>query len=146
MPKGFMPQGIFDLGAVTIAWINMAAGSPLEQMAESLAESYRRLYPEEGLVGEWISAASKIDSVLETFFPGIGKKEKAAILRQLQYCVKEFNPDGTKRKKNFFRKTKYIDEKERNQKRVGQFLINLICYHLRIQNGSLPFMPPKWTL
>jgi hypothetical protein len=66
---GYMPQDLFEFGAVTIAKIHVSGGRSIEDLAMKLSEDYKYDYLEDGLLGDWVEAARSVVHMIRTYSP-----------------------------------------------------------------------------
>lgn len=136
-----MPQDVFDMCAVTAARFQDADEVGIEEFARRIAERYRRDYIDDGFEVDVISAAHHLVKLMEGFFPG---QKVSASLRQIQYCIKRFRPDG--RKKPFFQGQWFNQQKSPLNDRVKKCVSNVAVFHLGTLSGKFPIAPEGWSL
>ena len=135
--SGYMPQRVFDVGALTIAFIHLKTGERIEIVAQQAFQQYEKSYLDDKILLQWIDATKEALKSLDTLFPNIDKETKIATLVHLKNCVAKYNLDGTKRKKRLLAGTLFNKENEPNHQRVKQFLAHLSTYHLFLQSGKI---------
>ena len=64
---------------------------------------------------------------------------------QLQFCVKEFNNNG-ERKKKIFDVTFFDNEKSQIPDKLGSWSSQLNSYSLSVLLGRIPLPPDNWSL
>ena len=135
--SGYMPQRVFDVGALTIAFIHLKTGEPIETVAQGAFQHYEKSYLDDKVLLQWTDAAKAALKSVDTLFPNIDKETKIGSLVHLKNCVDKFNLDGTKRSKRLLGGTLFKKEKEPNHQRVKQFVTHLVTYHLLLLNGEI---------
>lgn len=136
-----MPQDVFDMCAVTAAHFKDSDEVGIEEFARRISERYRRDYIDDGFEADVISAAHHLVKLMEGLFPG---HKVSASLRQIQYCIKKFHPDG--RKKSFFQGQWFNQQKSPLDDRVKTCVSNVTVFHLGTLSGKFPVAPEGWTL
>jgi hypothetical protein len=141
-----MPQEVFDLGAVTIAQLNLTTNMPVSAIAQEAAKGYQKSYKNDRFEQDWIKAAELIILMFQDLFKGSSNQVVAEVLRQMQFCIKYFNLNGSRRKRKFLGGTFFNKEKKANPRRIDQCIENLLCYHIKTARGQIILVPPNWHL
>jgi hypothetical protein len=65
---------------------------------------------------------------------------------QLQFCIKEYHPDGSKKKMKLFNGTFFNYENQQIPEKVKNCMRHILSYHLHIMNGVIPIAPAGWKM
>ena len=137
---GYMPERVFEYGAISIAMLHVGTGRPIEEMARTVFQNYEGSYLDDNVLEQWIEAAGEAVEAIDRLFPDIDDKdEKVGTLKTLQQSVKNYAPDGKKRRKKVLGGTRFNKEKEPNYERVDQFSQHLMIYHVLLRLGKIDF-------
>lgn len=154
----YMPQDVFDMGAVTLALAKRLKSDSSLTKAQSLASSYRRHYEDEGLEADWEAAA---DLVLDFLLPICERAVRACgdaveadavtsavddAVTQLQYCIENYTPDG-QRKPGGLRGTHANRSEEEISDKPVTCKRDIMSYHIfTTLTGTIPMRPKGWSL
>ena len=138
----YMPQDVFNMCAVTAAQNNASEGTTIEQFAKRVSDEYRRYYIDDGFEEDIVLAARNVVKFIESSFPGT---KAATAVRQLQYCIRKFQPSG---KKKFFLQVGTIFDRQKVPlpNRVSQCVADVVVFHLGTLSGAFPLAPNGWSL
>ncbi len=138
----YMPQRVFNMCAVTAVQYSITSeGVTVEEFARQVSDKYRRNYIDDGYEKDIVLAALKLTSFIESSFPG---RKAATAVRQLQYCVNKFHPNG---KRRFFSGgTIFNRQRSPLPNRVSQVLKDIVVFHTGSLSGSFPLAPRHWSL
>jgi hypothetical protein len=132
-----MPQRVFDVGALTIAFLHLRTEKPIETFAIQVLREYERSYLDDNVLSQWIDAANLAIKTIDTLFPGAAKDVQIATLVHLKNCVVKYDPDGKKRPKRLLGGTWFNKDKEPNHQRVTDFVKHLMTYHFLLMSGEI---------
>jgi hypothetical protein len=139
----YMTQEIFDMCAVTAAKVGSGTEKSIEKAADLIAQNYTSTYADTNLAQDIALAAHKAIKFMEDSLP---QGSMVANCTQLQFCIKEYNPDGKKKRKKLLGGTLFNYEKRPIPDKVKGCITNLLAYHLYILNGNIPMAPENWRL
>lgn len=136
MNHGFMPDHVFNVGAVVIAKIFVETGQPIRESACNLAEKYRRGYEDDDFEKLWVIVArSLIDS-------GGDKQRLWAKLHLLLFFVSEYDADGVRRKRKLLNGAVFNKQREPVPDRIEKFGFAYAKFLTLLATEKLP-LPPK---
>lgn len=143
MPR-YMPQEVFNLCAVTTAKMSAMTGAAIEGYALKMADAHRT-YADDPiyLAADIESSAEKIISFLSSLFP---KEVIPGACTQLQYCIKHFCTDGSKKRRRIFGGSLFNYERSEISNKVKQCTTTIATYHAAVVSGLIPLTPDGWTL
>lgn len=144
--KGYMPQDVFEMAAVTIAKLHFATGKRLDELSSKILSGYKADYLDDGFALDAVEAAKGVIQVLQTSFPGSDDSTLAVSCTQLQYCIKRYRPDGSKRGRRLFGGTLFNNQKQSNPIRVQECLRDITVYSVGTMSGKFPIAPHGWSL
>ncbi|MBY0247199.1 MAG: hypothetical protein K2Q17_05980 [Nitrospiraceae bacterium] len=137
----YMPQHVFNMCAVTAVQFIDSEGTTIEEFAKRISDSYRRHYIDDGYEEDIVLAARNIEKFIESSFPDT----KATVaVRQLQYCIKKFHPNGKKR--FFLQGIIFTQQNSPLSNRVKQCINDVVVFHLGTLSGKFPIAPHDWSL
>ena len=139
----FIDQEMFNLCALTVLKFSNVKGFTPKRVAKEVASEYGSDYCDEGLDLELELAADVLREALNILIPHADPSSAAT---QLQYCVKNFHIDGTKKQKNFFVGSEFSGEERAISNKVQDCLIEITSYHLLVESGKIPLAPTGWTV
>ena len=142
MPK-FIDQELFNMIAVTALKISTISGESLASVSESVTKNYSRTYQDSNLCNEIIDSAEKIESFLTEALPE-GSLRSACT--QMQYCIKNFKSDGSKKRKKILNGAWFSGENQEIENKVGRCAAIIITYHLLVVGGKIPIAPKGWSI
>ena len=139
----FMSQELFDMSAVTAAQIAAVTDHSIQSAARLIGRQYNSSLDDINLNIEIADAAGQISSFLKN---RISTGNIAPACSQLQFSIKSFNLDGTKKRKKIFGGLFFNSEKKQIGNKVENCVKNIISYHSLVVVGALPLAPSGWTL
>lgn len=108
-----------------------------------IAESFRESYKDENIVKDIGEAGREIALLLEKTFP---REELHNQFAQLQFCIKKYKPDGTKRPFRIFNGVLFSAEKSPIQNLAKDCVADIAAYISLVSKGAIPKMPLGWKL
>lgn len=139
----YMPQQLFNMCAVTTAKISVATEQPVEAIALQVTASYTDTYKDVHLAEEVAEAASRIAALLKGTMPD---GSLGGALTQMQFCIKNYSPDGKKLRGKILGGTWFNKEPKPIEDKVGVCFANVAAFHILTINGQVPIAPRGWTL
>lgn len=136
----FIDQELFDMCALTV--LKYSNDEFFHEAARITASSYDGDYQDVD-PAELIIAAEKLREAFGILLP---HSDPSAAATQLQYCVKKFNLDGSKKRTKLFGGTWFSGEREPIMNKVDRCLHNMTTYHTLVMAGVIPLAPKGWTL
>lgn len=137
----YMPQRVFNMCAVTAVQYNASEDTTIEEFAKRIADSYRPYYLDDGYEEDIVLAARNVAKFIESSFRDT---KASAAVRQLQYCIKKFHPNGKKR--FFLQGTIFTQQKTPLPNRVSQCVNDVVVFHLGTLSGKFPIAPKDWSM
>jgi hypothetical protein len=134
---GYMPERVFEVGALTIAYIHASTGKPIEAVAQEAWAHYSKSYLDDNILAQWIEAADHASTAIDAMFPNMTKEVNVSTLVHLKNTVTDYNRDGSKRAKRLLGGTWFNKEKKPNYQRAQQFVTHIATYHVLLMNGSI---------
>lgn len=135
---GYMTQEIFNMCAVSTAKLSAASSKTLEEMATLIGNNYKNTYQDKHLVSDIEFAAKK---VIEFMLGVLPAETLVGNLTQMQFCIKNYNLDGTKKRMKIFGGTFFAQEKQENTDKVQSCLVNIATYHFLVIRDTIPIAP-----
>jgi len=139
----YITQELFNMCSVMALKISCAKGSSIREASNLVASHYSSDYSDTHLTASIESAALSIKEFMEESLPEGDMIENCT---QLQFCIKEYNPDGTKKKKKFFGGTFFNNESKEISDKPKMCMRDILAYHLNIMNGAIPIAPANWRM
>ena len=139
---GYITQELFNMAAVTTAKISAASEHSIEFVAELLANDYSK-YQDQDLSGNIATAAVRVIDFIQNALP---PETLVGGLMQMQFCIKHYHPDGTKKARKLFGGTFFKKEKCELEGKIDQCMKDVMTYHLLVINGSIPAAPDGWRV
>lgn len=138
-----MTQQYFDMAAVVVAQVAVFTGKTEEQVFEEIMTStlVKRAYDDTLESAEVVKSAKRIREILKEFFP---IEETSENFTQLKFCVRNYKPDGRKRRKRLFGGTKFNYEKSPINNLAENCVTNMTCYVFNTYSGTIPIHPNGW--
>ena len=141
MPK-YITQEMFNVCVITAAKYAHGNSKNYHEAGQLVAESYEREYADENLASYIaLEAEQTVKHITEKLPPN----NLVATCYQLQFCVKEFNNNG-ERKKKIFDVTFFDNEKSQIPDKPGSWSSQLNSYSLSVLLGRIPLPPDNWSL
>jgi len=142
MPR-YISQDTFDT-AVVIATEHLMFNPPaFIDVVFKIAESFKEDYKDENLVKEITHAGGEIALLLEKAFT---PEELHVQFAQMQFCIKNYKPDGIKRPFKIFNGVLFSSEKSPIQNLAKNCTADLAAYISLVSKGTIPKMPVGWKL
>lgn len=129
--------------AVFAAKIAAGTDHSILSAANLIASQYQSIYADLNLAGDIAAAVEQITSFLTSVFP---PNTLIGNCTQLQFCIKKYYRNGSKKRKKLFGGTFFNAEKTELSEKVKTCVSNIAAYHLRVIDGTLPITPIGWTL
>ena len=139
----YMPQQLFNMCAVAAAKFSLLHGEPIEPVSEYVAQQYSHMHRDEHLLEDIATAAKAILQYLRSAGPEHLLLEH---LRQMEFCIKHYEPDGRKRPTKLFGGSWFNKEQAPLQDKAKHCVAHILAYNLRVIGGSIPVAPPGWRL
>lgn len=142
----YMPQELFEMCAVSVARWHLESNKErsIEELSKLISSQYEGDYANDGFEKQIADAAQDIIRTLDSQF---STEEMPAALRQMQYCIKNFHPNGKRKRKRFFDGTWFrADKKSGATDRVERCVKDIFIYHVGAMTGIIPLAPNDWTL
>lgn len=139
----FITQEMFNMFAVSAAKISVASGKNIREAIEIIMSNYAGTYLDASLVYEIEIAADKAKKFMLDVLP---PETLVSNLTQMQFCIKHYNPDGSKKRKKLFGGTFFNKEKNEVDNKAENCLANIATYHMLVVSGSIPIAPRGWSL
>ncbi len=137
----FITQELFNMCAVAIAKLSHESGQSVENVATIIASDYSNTYKDTELSQKLELAADEIIEYLLT----ISTPEKfPAYYTQLLFCIKLYNPDGSKKKRKILGGTLFNKEKKEIINKIQICTVSVTKYLQLVHNGSIPIAPQGW--
>lgn len=132
----FITQENFNMKAVSAALISAESGKTIGEVVALINRSTS--FKDKNLAQDIEIAANKV----KDFALGVLPPEAlTAYLAQMQFCIKNYNPDGTKKRKKILNGEFFNKEKEEITNKVKNCVANIGMYHVLVIAGSIPFAP-----
>ena len=132
----FITQGGFDMNAASAALISEESSKTIGEVVELINRTTS--FKDKNLSQDIEIAATKI----QNFALGVLPSEAlTAYLAQMQFCIKNYNPDGTKKRKKILNGEFFNKEKKEITNKVKNCIANIGMYHTLIIHGSIPIVP-----
>jgi hypothetical protein len=128
--------------AVTAAKISAASKRPVEDVASELTSSYSE-YQDRSLATEIAEAAYNISGFIQKELP---PESIVGNLTQIQFCIKNYHPNGNKKRSRILGGTFFNKERKELEDKVKQCVANVATYHYLVINGTIPIAPQGWSL
>jgi hypothetical protein len=142
--SGYMPQRVFNAGALAIAILHLMNGMEIEKLVAKLAEGYRRSFKDDKVFEEeLIQATIELINVFSNQFP---REQLSSAFHQLQFCAVNYDRQGKKIRKKIFGGTIFTKVKKPNPTRIQDCVRDMIIYHTFSMNGHVPLAPDGWSL
>jgi len=141
--NSYMTQQLFNMCAVTAAKIAATSGESVDSVSTRLAKDYRSSYQDEHLAEDIAAAATHINKFLQSTLPA---GTLVAGLTQMQFCIKHFRVDGSKRPFRLLRGAWFNKERAPLQDKVKQCVNQIAIYHIRVVSSSIPIALRRWHL
>lgn len=139
----YISQDTFDTAAV-IATGHLLFNPPgFVDVVFKIAESFKEDYKDESLVKDIADAGREIAILFEKAFP---PEELHKELTQIQFCIKNYKPDGTKRPFRIFNGVLFSSEKSPIQNLAKNCSADVAAYISLVSKGTIPKMPTGWKL
>jgi len=129
--------------AVSSAKISAATDKTIEEATVIIISHYEDTYRDANLVQDLETAANKVKEFMLGALP---PETLTGNLAQMQFCIKNYNLDGTKKRKKIFEGTFFNKEKKEISNKVENCLANIATYHLLVIGGSIPIASQGWSL
>lgn len=139
----YIDQELFNMCAVTALKIGCASGQSVASASQLIAKEYSRSYQDKSLAEEIEDAANKIAEFLSHALPN---SSIASACTQMQYCIKHFNLDGSKKRKKILGGVWFTGETKELDNKVDTCAVNIITYHMLVIGGTIPVAPRGWNL
>jgi len=144
MPRKYMPQDVFDMGAALIAKLHISTDEDISILAGKLHENYRHSYIDDGLQEDWAEAAQTLLTLAR------GRFSDASVLfglfRHMMFFVREYNLDGSRKRRRIFGGTWFSGERSPNPNRLKDCLRTYMIFNVLVDSGQIPFPPDDWSL
>ena len=137
----YMPQEVFDYGAINLAMIAYLGGDVLEG-AKKIASDYERVYLDRGMARQWLQAAQEIQRTLPTLFlqAGMDDAKYVSACRSIAMAMEKYAPTGA-RKRRFLRGAAVSGAVTPVLDKVRACVANVTLYHIGIINGRIDLKP-----
>ncbi|MGD9642970.1 MAG: hypothetical protein AB7V08_09550 [Elusimicrobiales bacterium] len=112
-------------------------------MVFKIAGSLQEDYKDENLVKDIADAGREVALLIEKEFP---PEELHTQFMQIQFCIKNYNPDGTKRPFRIFNGILFSSEKSPIQNLAKNCSADVAAYISLVSKGTIPKMPTGWRL
>lgn len=139
----YIDQGTFNTAAVIATGHLMFNPPAFIDVVFKIAESFKDSYKDETLVKDISDAGREIALLLEKAFP---REEQLNQLTQIQFCIKKYNPDGTKIPFRIFNGVLFSAEKSPIQNLAKNCVADVTAYMSLVSKGTIPKMPIGWKL
>lgn len=139
----FITQEMFNLFAVSVAKISAESGKSIREATELIMRNYAGSYIDTNIAQEVEIAANKAREFILGVLP---PETLAGNLTQMQFCIKHYNPDGSKKRKKIFGGTFFSKGKDEVDNKVENCLGNIATYHMLVINGVISIAPQGWSL
>jgi hypothetical protein len=139
----YIPQEMFNMLAVSAAKISAASDESIGEATDLIMGNYEGTYLDAYLAQEVENAANKVKDFMLNALP---PETLVGNLTQMQYCIKNYNPDGTKKRKKLFGGTWFNRENAEINDKVKNCVANVATYHMLVIGGSIPIAPQGWSL
>lgn len=139
----FIDQEVFNMCAVSAADISARSDKSVGEVAAFIASQYEGTYQDVNLAQDIKIAANKVTEFISGVLP---PETLAGNLRQMQFCIKNYNLDGTKKRKKLFDGTLFNEVKKENTDKVQDCVVNIATYHMLVIGGSIPIAPHGWSM
>lgn len=146
MPRKYMPQHVFDVGAATIAKIHLERGLSMEALAKQVADSYRNSFVDDEYERHWIVASRELIAAAKTALPYLSAESMPSLFWHMQFFLTNFELDGTKKKRRLFSGTRFIGLENPTTNRVQHCVKAFMCFFVLSEARKLPFLPTGWSL
>jgi len=141
MRKRYMPRGVFEVGAATIAKLHLSTSTPLEDLANRTWSGYSSSIIDDGVVSDWVQAAAEGIAWLRQN----NAEALPEFFRHLQwYCMCHDDAGRPKRKRLF--DGLWFQKSTRDPQRVKNFGKKLTLYYAGLVSGLCPPAPDGWSL
>lgn len=137
----YMPQDVFNMCVVTAAGCYGSEKVSVEECARFMSDQYRKDYIDDGFEKDIVIAAYKVIAIFQQEFPG---KPVSSAIRQMQYCIKTYHPNG--KKKGFFQGQLFNKQKQPIPDRISQCVANIMTFHIGTLSRNFPVAPKGWSM
>lgn len=141
--RGFMPQEVFNMCAVTAAQLSAFAKVPIETSAAELARAYEESYRDSDLAQDIAAAAEKVTSFMREFFQ---PQLIVGALTQMQFCIKHYKTDGRRKRLKILGGAFFQKERNALPDKVARCLADVAIFHVGTLNGKFPSAPEGWSM
>lgn len=139
----YITQALFNMCAITAAKCSAQTGEEIRLFAAKLAEEYGGFYQDANLAKDIAIAGEKVtEYMLEKFPPDT----LVGGLLQIQYCVKYYYTDGTKKEAHSFDGMRFNAEATQLPDKVAQCRVDVSVYSDLVLNGTIPLVPDGWQI
>ncbi|MDD2762135.1 MAG: hypothetical protein PHH11_17805 [Methylomonas sp.] len=139
----FIRQEMFNMFAVSAAKISAASNKSIREATALIMNNYQGAYLDANLAKDVETAANGVTEFMLGILP---PETLTGNLTQMQFCIKNFNPDGTRKRKRIFGGTFFNKEKSEIRNKVQSCKANIATYHMLVIGGSIPIAPQGWSL
>lgn len=139
----YMTQDVFNMCAVGAAKLSAATGQSIESFALKLSEEYGKYYRDTELAKDIALAGKKVTEFMNSQFP---PETLVGGLTQIQYCIKHFNTDGSKKPRQIFGGVYFNNEPMQIQKKVEQCAVDVSMFSRLVLERIIPLVPDGWRL
>ncbi len=140
----YMPQHVFDMGVVTAIRHHTATGNSLHEVCRQIFSGYRNSFPDDADFEREIEETS--GKFLKAMRSQFKDEQMPAAMKQLQFCIVNYELDGKKKRKRLFGGTWFTRSKSPNPNRAKDCLRNVTVYHTGTMTGMFPIAPDGWSL
>jgi len=139
----FVSQEMFNMFAVSAAKISAGTGKTLEESTALVVSYYEGTYRDQNLARDIEIAAKKVKDYMLAVLP---PETLSGNLTQMQFCIKNYKLDGTKKRKKIWDGTFFNKEKKEIENKIQNCLASVATYHTLVVGGSIPIAPQGWSL
>lgn len=143
MPS-YMPQDLFDMVVVTAVKLHMTTGNSLDHVCETVCGFYNNNFPDDTNLKAEVSETSS--SLLKAMRLQFDDEQLPSAMTQLQFCITNFELDGSKKRKRLLSGTLFTRSKSHNPKRAKDCLRNMMVFHTGTMTGVFPVAPTGWSM
>lgn len=142
--SSYMPQDVFDMCVVTAIKFHLLTEDTLTNCCSELYKGYRDSFLNDVEAEKDMKKSAK--SVLKLIKTQVEDGQIVEVMTQLQFCIKKFNIDGSKKRRKLFGGTWFTRSKTQIPDRSKACMRNVVVYHQGTISGVFPIAPRGWSL